>query len=42
MIEFGEFTKQLKIDLSGVKLELVHDENSVKKILSKGDTVGEY
>ena len=40
VIEFGEFSKQLKIDLSGVKVEMVFGEIKIKRILSKSDTVG--
>ncbi|KAL5259053.1 hypothetical protein ACHWQZ_G009506 [Mnemiopsis leidyi] len=39
VIEFGEFSKQLKIDLSGVKIEMVFGEIKIKRILSKSDTV---
>ena len=42
VIEFGEFSKQLKIDLSGVKIEMVFGEIKMKRILSKSDTVGKY
>lgn len=41
VIEFGEFTRQLKVDLSGLKVKLMYEDKSVKKILSKGDTIGE-
>ena len=40
VIEVGEFSRQLKIDLSGLKLDLVFEDKTIKKILSKGDTIG--
>ena len=42
VFEFGDFTRQLKIDLSGVKINLEYQGREVRQLLGKGDTIGAY